>query len=66
MGDGMTAPTYPGFICAPCGEKHGRHAIGRHGATWHRERCDICGKLDWLTEPRDFGSLRETWNDDVK
>ena len=62
----MTSPTYPGFICATCGEKHGRHGIGPRGATWHRDRCDICRNLDWITEPRDYGHLRDTWTDDVK
>ena len=61
----MMPPPHPQFICTDCGDKHGRRGIGKHGATWHRERCDICGKLDWLTEPRDFGGLRETWKDDV-
>ena len=65
----MTAPAYPAFICAPCGEKHGRHPIGRHGATWNMatcDICDICGKWDSVTEPRDYGHLRDTWKDDVK
>ena len=62
----MTAPTYPAFICAPCGKKHGQREFMHPGATWHMATCDICGNLDAVTEPRDFGHLRDTWNDDVK
>ena len=65
MGDTMTAPTYPAAICAPCGEKHGRRSLATYISTWHMATCDICGKLDSVTEPRDFGHLRKTWKDDI-
>lgn len=55
----MADPDYPGAICSACGQVHGRRSPGI--ATWSRGRCDICGGLDWLTEPRDFGHLRDSW-----
>ena len=52
----MTAP-YPSTICLDCGTKHGRHRVGM--ATWHHGTCDVCGKEADVTEPRDFGHLKE-------
>lgn len=46
---------YPTWICADCGEKHGRRPPGV--ASWHMGTCDICGKLHAVTEPRDYGHL---------
>lgn len=48
------APTYPGSICFPCGEKHGRWR-GRD-ATWHEGTCGWCGLVKPVTEPRNYGS----------
>lgn len=57
---------YPGWICSDCGIKHGRGF--RNGdkvnkvATWHYDKCDVCGQNNvMVTEPRDFGHLRNTW-----
>ena len=55
----MADPDYPGLICSACGQRHGRRSPSC--ATWNRGRCDVCGDLDWLTEPRDFGHLRDSW-----
>lgn len=53
-------PNYPTWICQPCGIKYGkRTSIGV--ATWHLDTCDICGNTDQVTEPRDFGHLKEGW-----
>jgi hypothetical protein len=57
----MTAPDYPAWVCADCGEKHGRRPIGTGGATWHPDTCDLCGRHDLVTEPRDYGHLRDGW-----
>jgi hypothetical protein len=51
-----------GWICRPCGLKHGRWFPG-HVSTYHepdkndpQDRCGWCGTRDEsLTEPRDFG-----------
>lgn len=48
---------YPEWICADCGEKNGRKECNI--ATWHEGKCDLCGEDKPVTEPRDFGYLKE-------
>lgn len=56
---------YPQWICAPCGEKHGRKACGI--TSWHEgDACDICGDKTITTEPRDYGHLKDTWKDEAQ
>lgn len=50
---------YPVWVCAGCGEKYGNHPLGL--ATWHRGICGICNSDAMVTEPRDFGHLKEGW-----
>lgn len=45
------------LICSDCGQKHGRRPAG--AATWHYGTCDLCGAAEMVTEPRDFGGLKE-------
>lgn len=52
-------PIYPIWICHPCGMRHGNKKCGV--ATWHENTCDICGATTAVTEPRDFGHLKDTW-----
>jgi len=59
----MTTP-YPDAICLACGTKHGHREVGV--ATWNIDTCDICGKVALLTEPRDFGHLKPTWEEEKK
>lgn len=54
---------YPAWICYECGEKHGRRECGI--ATWHPDECGICGKFTNVTEPRDFGHLKDGWQKEV-
>jgi len=54
-------PIYPVWVCHPCGVKHGNKGCGV--ATWHDNTCDICGNIAYVTEPRDFGHLKDTWID---
>lgn len=54
----VTTP-YPQWICSPCGERYGKRACGI--ATFHAGKCDICGCETFVTEPRDFGHLKEDW-----
>lgn len=56
----MGNPEYPAWICSECGEKHGRRQVNPY-ATWHEDTCDICGKTDLVTEPRDYGHLKDGW-----
>lgn len=58
----MTTADYPQWICADCGVKHGKRPQGRLSC-WHVGRCDICGAWTAVTEPRDFGHLRDGWSD---
>ena len=51
-------PPYPDWICAPCGQAHGRGMPAGHIATWHEGICDICRRSASVTEPRDYGHLR--------
>jgi rRNA maturation protein Nop10 len=55
---------YPSWICYECGEKHGRRECGV--ATWHPDICGICGKEDIVTEPRDFGHLKDGWQKEAR
>jgi hypothetical protein len=50
-------PAYPDWICSSCGAKHGLRRCGV--CTWHVGTCGICGIEASVTEPRDFGHLRE-------
>jgi len=47
---------YPHWICSDCGNKYGNRQCGI--ATWHFDKCDLCGKETSVTEPRDYGHLK--------
>ena len=51
---------YPEWVCGDCGEKYGRRLPKL--ATWHDGDCEICGFTNAVTEPRDFGHLKEGWH----
>ena len=51
-------PPYPEWICLPCGQKFGRRPQGGISA-WHMDNCWVCGKITEVTQPRDFGHLKE-------
>jgi hypothetical protein len=56
---------YPSWICDECGRLHGKRPEGNpYGATWHIDECGVCGTGGVeVTEPRDFGHLREGWDE---
>lgn len=54
---------YPAWICSDCGERLGRKPEGNPYATWHMDTCDICRDAKAVTEPRDFGHLKDNWRD---
>ena len=61
--DAIFRKQYPDWICYECGRLHGKRPEGNpHGATYHIGECDVCGTggVD-VTEPRDFGHLKEGW-----
>ena len=53
---------YPVWVCTDCGKKHGRREP--KCATWHIDKCGVCGKETMVTEPRDFGHLNFEVNDE--
>ena len=50
---------YPSWVCSDCGERFGRREPSN--ATWHDGECDVCGFTNAVTEPRDFGHLKDGW-----
>lgn len=54
---------YPSWICHECGMKHGNGK--RSLITWNQGRCDICKRKTAVTEPRDYGHMKENmiWDD---
>lgn len=50
---------YPAWICGDCGKRYGRRECGI--ATWHSGKCDVCKRTEAVTEPRDFGHLKDDW-----
>ena len=51
----MKRKPYPLWVCSNCGEKYGRRIPTC--ATWHVDKCGVCGKETMVTQPRDFGHL---------
>lgn len=51
---------YPDWICFDCGVKYGNREEG-DATTWHDGTCGICGEEAPVTQPRDFGHLKEGW-----
>jgi hypothetical protein len=56
------AKDYPNWICATCGTRYGRKQCGI--ACWHFDTCNICGEETEVTQPRDYGHLRNDWAKD--
>jgi len=44
---------YPYQICFECGDAYGNHT--GCASTMHEGKCQVCGKIAIVTEPRDFG-----------
>lgn len=59
--DGSNHDYYPAWLCITCGMKYGKRTP--KFATWHEDDCGICGKRESVTEPRDFGHLKQNWRD---
>ena len=56
-----TELNYPVWVCQACGELHGKRQVNPN-ATWHAgDNCGLCGIPDSVTEPRDFGHLKDGW-----
>ena len=47
---------YPDWVCHDCGIKAGGRPLAEWACpTWHMGRCDVCGGIKEVTEPRDYG-----------
>jgi len=44
---------YPNWCCQDCGRKYGKWSAGC--STFHLGICEVCGKEENVTEPRDYG-----------
>lgn len=57
----MAGPEYPAWVCSDCGDAHGRRPAGI--CTFHVDVCGICGREEMVTEPRDYGHLKDSWKE---
>lgn len=50
-----TLKPYPAWVCPWCIKKAG--GVQRVGtmAIFHKDICDVCRKITFVTEPRDYG-----------
>lgn len=65
-----TIKNYPVWICFDCGDKYCYGMPAGHVWTSHEGRCDVCGRIRNVTEPRDFGHIDERkikvdWKNDM-
>lgn len=47
--------TYPEKVCHDCGTEAVGSYKATHTSTYHEARCDVCGEVKGVTQPRDFG-----------
>ena len=59
-----TSKPYPTEICHPCGVEYG-YRLPLLASIYHG-RCGVCGAVGHVTEPRDYGHLREGWQNHVE
>jgi len=57
--DAIFGCKYPDWICRECGWQYGRFPRMDRISAWHEGTCGICGQRGPVSEPRDFGHLRE-------
>lgn len=46
---------YPTWVCLECAYKAGGMFPQGLISTFHKGKCDVCGKSKAVTEPRDYG-----------
>lgn len=58
----MTVPPSksPKMVCYYCGTRYG-YKCASHLSDWHKGQCDVCGKLEALTDTKWFGELQPDW-----
>jgi hypothetical protein len=45
--------SYPNWVCQDCGRKASKGKQFKV-STWSKSKCDVCGQIKDVTEPRDF------------
>ena len=60
----MKNKVYPIWSCWGCGVEHGTKK--NFVASWHYGKCDVCGKNNNVTEPRDFGHFKNWFAKPIK
>lgn len=63
MSKSDTTPAYPAWICDGCGAALGRRIPTL--CTMHVGECGICRATLPVTQPRDYGHLRQGWEEFV-
>lgn len=54
---------YPSTVCHPCGQRYGRRGTYSVHASFYEGECGVCGAKTTVTQPRDYGHLRDGWRD---
>lgn len=62
----MEKNNQPAWVCADCGDQWGDGFPQDHLATWHQDKCGVCGEIKVVTEPRDFRYLKKGWDEKKK
>jgi hypothetical protein len=55
------AERQPEVVCNGCGTLFGRYMRPDRVSSYWMDTCGVCGKHMAVTEPRDFGYLKEGW-----
>ncbi len=50
-------------ICNKCGLLYGNKTPNNNISTNHQGICDICGFAQIVSHPREYGFLKNNWND---
>lgn len=52
----------PTWVCSDCGRLYGNGWPEGHVGTFHTgDKCGVCGRETWTTEPRDYRWLKPEW-----
>lgn len=68
--DALVSADQPDWVCRDCGHQWGLwwDSTGKykgpvkHCATYHKGKCGVCNQKKTVTEARDYGYLKEGWN----
>lgn len=46
---------YPIWVCRNCAYKASAYSPASRTPTFHEGKCNVCGRIRGVTEPRDYG-----------